>query len=109
MRLWHMRVADKGTHAADELDNALSTPMGDNMIDDDELEAELQALEDEDIDAKLAGLDSLPAAPAKGAQFSRRAARRSRVSAVAASAGAPKMDAAAKKKAAEDAELAALE
>ncbi len=56
--------------AADELDNALSTPMGDNLIDDDELEAELQALEDEDIDAKLAGLDNVPAAPTKGLCYS---------------------------------------
>jgi hypothetical protein len=39
------------------LDAALSTPMSDNLIDEDELEAELAALEEEDIDAQLAGLD----------------------------------------------------
>ncbi len=50
---------------AEELSNAISQPMGSNLFDDDELEAELQALEDEDIDQKLAKLDGLPAVPAR--------------------------------------------
>lgn len=48
---------------AEELSNAIATPMGSNLFDDDELEAELQALEDEDIDQKLAKLDGLPQVP----------------------------------------------
>merc|ERR1711991_1020010 len=48
---------------AEELSTAISTPMGNDMFDDDELEAELAALEDEDIDQKLAKLDGLPPVP----------------------------------------------
>jgi charged multivesicular body protein 4 len=48
---------------AEELSVAISTPMGNSMFDDDELEAELAALEDEDIDQKLAELDGLPPVP----------------------------------------------
>jgi charged multivesicular body protein 4 len=48
---------------AEELSNAIATPMGSNLFDEDELEAELQALEDEDIDQKLAKLDGLPQVP----------------------------------------------
>merc|ERR1711916_400329 len=53
---------------ADELSTAISTPMGSDLFDDDELEAELQALEDEDLDAKLANLDGLPAVPPRQQQ-----------------------------------------
>ncbi len=53
---------------AEELSNAISQPMGSNLFDDDELEAELQALEDEDIDQKLAKLDGLPPVPARQQQ-----------------------------------------
>jgi charged multivesicular body protein 4 len=47
---------------AEELSNAIAQPMGNALFDDDELEAELKALEDEDIDQKLAKLD-LPQVP----------------------------------------------
>lgn len=47
---------------AEELSNAIAQPMGSTLFDDDELEAELKALEDEDIDQKLAKLD-LPQVP----------------------------------------------
>lgn len=79
---------------AQELDSALSSPMGNDGIDDDELEAELAALEEEDIDKQLAGLDSLPAAP---------------VAKPVAAAAKPALTAAERKKRDEEAELAALE
>jgi len=82
---------------AEELSNAIATPMGSNLFDDDELEAELQALEDEDIDQKLAKLDGLPQVP------ERQHAKPAAVPAAAAAAAAP----AAKSKI--DLELAELE
>ena len=69
---------------ADEISTAISTPMGNDLFDDDEREAELAALEDEDIDQQLAQLDGLPAVPSRQHQPQQAAAapRRQAVSQV---------------------------
>lgn len=44
-----------------EISDAISNPVGMGvMIDDDELEAELEALEHEELDGRLAGADHVP-------------------------------------------------
>jgi len=54
---------------ANELNEAISQPLGGEIIDEDELEAELDALEQENVDEQLLGLEAarlptkLPSAP----------------------------------------------
>eukprot|EP01113_Clastostelium_recurvatum_P035331 TRINITY_DN490_c0_g1_i2.p1 TRINITY_DN490_c0_g1~~TRINITY_DN490_c0_g1_i2.p1 ORF type:complete len:213 (+),score=61.83 TRINITY_DN490_c0_g1_i2:230-868(+) len=49
---------------AEELNTAISQPLGNDLIDEDELEAELDALEQENLDSQLLPLDNV-ATPSK--------------------------------------------